>query len=45
MKEVWQKTKVVHDLKASLQSKMNMLVNEDRLDQVLNSAKKQLQEL
>lgn len=35
MKEVWQKAAVVKQLKQSLQSKLNMVVNEDRLDQVL----------
>jgi len=40
MKEVWQKASVVKQLKQSLQSKLNMVVNEDKLDMVLNSAKK-----
>ena len=43
MKEVWQRASVVMKLKQDLQSKLNMLVNEDKLDQVLSSAKKQLQ--
>lgn len=41
MKEVWQKASVVKQLKQSLQSKLNMVVNEDKLDMVLGSAKKQ----
>ena len=38
MKEVWQKTKIVKQLKDSLSSKLKMTVDEDRLDKVLNSA-------
>ena len=42
MQEVWQKTEKVQQLKQNLQAKLTMVVNEDKLDQVLNSTKKQL---
>ena len=42
MNEVWKKTQLVHNLKASLQSRLKMVVNEDKLDQALDTAKKQL---
>lgn len=42
MQEVWQKTNTVQQLKQNLQDKLKMVVNEDKLDQVLNSTKKQL---
>lgn len=45
MKEVWQKANVVKQLKQSLQSKLNMTVNEDKLDHVLGTAQKQLRNL
>lgn len=42
MKEVWLKTNTVKQLKQSLQSRTNMIVNEDKLDDILGTASKQL---
>jgi len=45
MKEVWQRSSVIAQLKQNLQSKLNMVVNEDKLDVVLSSAKKELKKI
>ena len=42
MKEVWHKVNAVKQLKTTLGDQMNMIVDEDKLDHVLNTAKKQL---
>ena len=45
IQEVWQRASVVRQLKKSLQQKLSMVVDEDKIDQVLDTAQKQLQSI